>query len=213
MAAVPRSRYRWNDRAARYIGGDGRIVSQRAVRAELDAALDAASRRAVALGEQLRAGDLSLRAWRSEMRVLVRNVHLYSAAAARGGWAQMTQAAYGQVGGLVRFHYERLERLALQISHGLPLDGAFFHRVGLYVQAGRTTYDLAEFQVMDVRGFNEERNVLSGSVGAERHCEGARSCKEQSRRGWVKLGALIPIGQRLCLGNCRCRKRYRRRVA
>ena len=57
------------------------------------------------------------------------------------------------------------------------------------------------------QGKTECRNVL----GPADHCEGANSCIEQTAKGWVPIGggAMVPIGSRLCLSNCRCRLEYR----
>jgi hypothetical protein len=55
------------------------------------------------------------------------------------------------------------------------------------------------------RGYDEESNLLAPAE----HCEGQGSCVEQTTRGWVPVGSLIPIGGRLCVTNCKCQIRYR----
>lgn len=201
-------RYRWDEAAGRYRQPGGRFVSRLQVRTALDEAIAARGERMRVLAEQLRAREISVPRWELEMRGLIKDVHLYSAAAARGGWAQLTQADYGRVGQRVRFQYERLNRFAGELrrrKNPLPLDGRFLRRVELYAQAGRGTYHAIEGLEMDARGFDEERNIRHAGDS----CTGERGCIEQSRRGWVPRGTLIPIGQRTCLTSCRCRKRYR----
>jgi hypothetical protein len=136
----------------------------------------------LALAEQLRTNQISLDAWLLEMRTLVKDVHLYSAAAAKGGWAQMAQADYGRVGQIVRKQYDYLDVFANDIANGLPLDGRFLRRVALYGEAGRATYHDVEALEMDVRGMDEERNVLHPAD----HCG---DCVEMTRLGWVKRGS------------------------
>jgi hypothetical protein len=195
------------DRAvARYRDARGRFVALAEIRAEIDRALSAASRRLELLAGDLRAGRLSLTAWRSVMRDAVKDVHLYSAAAARGGWAQMDAAAYGQVGGIVRGEYQYLEDWARAIADGeAPLDGRLTSRAGLYAERGRYTYHLAERDVQEELGRREERNVLH----VAEHCEGTGSCIEQTEAGWVELGTLLAVGERLCGPRCRCTIEYR----
>jgi hypothetical protein len=47
------------------------------------------------LALDLRNGDISLMVWRQLMRDAISNLHLYSAAVVRGGWAQLTQSDWG----------------------------------------------------------------------------------------------------------------------
>lgn len=198
------SAYRFNVRLGRYIDPAGRMVSSAKVRAELDRALASAERSMAAISQAFSSGQISLSTWRLEMRRLVRNVHLYSAAAAQGGWAQMTQQAYGRVGGLIRFHYSRLNRFAMQLAKGLPID---LNRVRLYAQAARDTYEWVRGVEMERRGYDEEKNVMDRTAD---HCIGADSCEEQTDKGWVKRGMLLPVGRRRCTVKCRCRLVYRK---
>lgn len=46
-------------------------------------------------------------------------------------------------------------------------------------------------------GFSLEKNVL----GPMDHCIG---CLDETSRGWVPIGNLVPVGSRLCLVRCRC---------
>lgn len=160
----------------------------------------------LALAEELRTNQIGLDAWLLEMRTLLKDVHLYSAAAAKGGWAQMAQADYGRVGQLVRTQYDYLDVFANDIANGLPLDGRFLRRVALYGEAGRATYHVVEALEMDVRGMDEERNILHPAD----HCG---DCIDMTELGWVKRGELIPIGQRQCLTGCHCTLQYRNSAA
>jgi hypothetical protein len=199
--------YGWNADSQRYIDTrTGRFVARERIRLALDQAVAKKTAEMKSLALELRAGHVSVNAWRARTRELVKDVNLYSAAAARGGWAQMTPRDYGRVGRAVRAQYGYLERFAREIANGLPLDGRFLVRVALYAKSGRTLYGEIVGQLMGTAGFDQERNRL----GAADHCTGAGSCVEQTSRGWVARGSLIPIGQRLCLGNCECFIQYRR---
>lgn len=202
----PRFGFRWNEDTQRYIGPDGRFVSRERVRLAIDQAIARKSSEIRALAEELRSGSISLDAWSQSMRELVKDVNLYSAAAARGGWAQLSPADYGAVGRAVKIQYAYLDRFVGDIDAGLPLTGQFISRASMYAKSGRTLYGKIVGDAMDDAGFDLERNKL----GAADHCTGPGSCVEQSARGWVSLGELIPIGERVCLGNCQCFIEYAR---
>lgn len=206
--APPRSRYTYDEASGRYREiSTGRYVSAQRIREEIDLALLARERQMRSLAEQLRTNQIGLDVWASEMRVLVKDVHLYSAAAAKGGWAQMSQADYGRVGQLVRVQYEYLNGFVADIASGKQmLDGRFLRRVALYGEAGRATFHTIEALEMDVRGMDEERNVLHPAD----HCG---DCVSMSELGWVQRGKLIPIGQRQCLTGCHCTIEYRSSAA
>ncbi len=197
--------FRWDPAINRYRDSRGRLVAASWVRRELDAALDVRAKAAARLVEDLRAGRISLLDWRREMRQMIKDVHLYSAAAARGGWSAMSPAAYGQVGRRIRDEYGFLEGLVQDIAKGIPVDGRIAARARQYAHAGRDTFHVAERSVMRQGGMTEERNVLHPAE----HCTGAGSCVEQSDKGWVPLGTLLPIGRRKCRRNCRCTLEYR----
>jgi predicted ABC-type ATPase len=200
-----RGPYRWNPGTGRYHGAGGLIVSQQEIRRALDEALDRLQKRVAANAEALRSGKITLKAWRDQMQADLKDTHLYSAAAAKGGWAQLTARDYGMVGQQLREQYKYLDRLARQIRSGVQaLDGSFMVRSKLYAQSGRATYHLIEADLMDRLGMNEERNRLNP---AAEHCDG---CIAESARGWVKRGALTPIGSRTCLSNDRCEINYRK---
>jgi hypothetical protein len=59
--------------------------------------------------------------------------------------------------------------------------------VGMNVQRAEKTRD----------GLRQERNILGPS-------DSCRGCIEETLRGWVNVGELVPVGSRLCLSRCRC---------
>lgn len=194
--------FQYNVRAARYVDPRGRFVPREQVRRALDAAIDASGRRVRALSDGLRSGGVTLDEWHLAMRSEVKAVHLYNAAAAKGGWGQMTPADYGRVGAVVRGQYAYLDRFAGEIAAGAQaLDGRMLQRAEMYAQAGRRTYEDANRLEQRARGMARERNVL----GVADHCAG---CLAASAMGWVPIGTLPPVGARDCLTKCRCRLEY-----
>jgi hypothetical protein len=204
MRSAPRgSSYRWNESAGRYIAPNGRFVSNDEIRRQLDLSLRNSELRMNELASELRAGTISLEAWRAEMKIAIKDTQLYSGALARGGWAQLTQGDLSQIGKLVQTEYEYLEGFARSIADGTQtLGGSLSNRAGLYSEAGRHAYELVRTRMMREAGMTQERNVLHPAD----HCD---ECLEMTALGWVKLGTITPIGERLCGRRCRCTKAYR----
>jgi hypothetical protein len=197
--------YRWNQSAGRYIAPNGRFVSNAEIRRQLDLSLRTSELRIAELTQELRAGSISLDAWHAEMRVAIKDIHVYSGALARGGFAQLTQKDLGRIGQLIRYEYDRLYGFALEISTGaVKLDGRLSDRATQYGEAGRHSYELIRRQVMIEAGMTREWNVLHPAD----HCEGVGSCIEQTARGKVPIGSLIPVGDRRCLRRCHCTIEY-----
>lgn len=196
--------FRWNPVAGRYIGPGGQFVSREKIRGAIDEALRRNQLRIRDMSNDLRAGRVSLDTWWYEMRTAIKDANLYSAAAARGGWAQMTPADFGAVGQSVRRQYAYLDRFVGEIHTGsIQLDGRFLNRAMSYMNSGRVTYESITENVDRARGMGEERNIL----GHAEHCGG---CLNETRRGVVPIGSLIPIGARECRGHCHCRIQRRK---
>lgn len=207
-------RYWWDEDVGRYRGFNGRFVASSTVRRALDRTLDAAvspQGRVSVLSNALQSGEISLADWQTGMMKEVKNVHINSATAARGGYANMNQAEWGRVGQRIRFHYDRLDYFARQIQAGeVVLDGRFLTRSNMYIQAGRSTYERTADAEQRQYGFTEIRNILRDRVKA---CEsGIRvGCINLTEMGWMSLDdpRWAAPGERTCLGSCRCETEYR----
>jgi len=149
-----RLRYQWDVGRQRYRDvRTGRFVSAAAVRRAIDQTIRAEAQRAKSLADDLRAGRISVDHWELEMRAMIRETHLYSAAAARGGWANMDDAAYFEVDGIVVEQDRFFAQFAADVRSGKQrLDGRLGQRAALYVEAGRTTHERAHRDVEQERG-------------------------------------------------------------
>ena len=196
--------YSWDTGSQRYRNvATGRWVSRQQVRQALDIALDRSRNEVARLSRELVNGGMSLADWQKAVAQEVKSMHMASAALAKGGWAQMTPQDTGRAGRIIRDEYAYLANFAAQVKSGQQkLDGSLVTRANLYAQAPRGTYHANEERGMQAQGKTECRNVL----GPADHCEG---CLTETSKGWVSIGALVPIGSRLCLANCRCSISYR----
>ncbi len=196
--------FTWHDRSQRYRNAStGRWVSRVQVRQALDITLDRSRNEVARLSRDLVNGRMNLADWQKQVAREVKTMHMASAALAKGGWAQMTPQDTGRVGRVLRDEYGYLAQFAQQVKSGQQkLDGSLVARANLYAQAPRGTYHAIEQRGMMEQGKTECRNEL----GPADHCEG---CLQETAKGWVPIGGLVPIGHRLCLSNCHCRLEYR----
>lgn len=180
----------------------GRLVAGSTVRRELDRVLDRTQRDARAITQQLRERTITLEAWQREMALLIRRSHAASSSLAQGGWANMTPADWGRVGGNVRRELRYLDRFAQQIADGVTrLDGRVLTRAEMYVQTARIQYERDRAAEAAALGYTRERSILH----ARDSCDG---CIREAARGWVMLGELVPPGQRDCISRCQCTVEY-----
>jgi len=197
-------RYYWDDKAARYRNKRGEFVSN--VRGALDGAIDNSAASMKQASEQLREGTISLDTWRATMQAEIKKVHVASVALGRGGHAQMRQADYGRAGGIIAREYKYLEQFARDIASGKqPLDGRMVARAEQYIKAGRKTYELTVRDVVLAHGFDLEKSVL----GVADHC---KQCRSEEELGWVPIGDLVIIGDRICFHNCQCNIKHRNSI-
>lgn len=199
--------YRWNETAGKYIGSNGRFVRFRAVRDALDATAKASGENIRALTESLRAGQLSVGEWESAMLREIKLMHTASAAAARGGWAQMSQADWGAAGRQIRDQYGYLHNFAQEMASGKqPMNGRVNVRADLYVEAARDTFEeMRRRYEKNNNAMTEERRVLA----AAENCNG---CIEQAGKGWQPIGTLPRIGSQECRTRCKCTFEYRKQL-
>lgn len=143
---------------------------------------------------QLSVGELRLRAAR-----LLSDLHWDAALLAGGPFnglplpiAQATRAALD-----AELRY--LDGVMADVIAGRQsLDGTLRTRMGMYGSAGWGTLQGVYGIRAGMMGFQFEENVL----GVAEHCEG---CIAETAKGRVPIGTLVPVGDRDCLSNCKCR--------
>lgn len=206
-------RYTYDPRLHRYRDSQtGRIVPWKTAAGELYDALDSYKAEARGLARQLREGQIDLVTWEGRMRTLIKDTHSTSTILAKGGRNQMSPADWGRVGQRVRGEYAYLANRAREIESGAqPLDGTLDRRAAMYVEAGGKTFHRALRLEAEIRGFDEERNVLDPFAD---HCKPKErpGCVEVTGWGWVGLGELPLVGDRQCLSGCRCTVEFRSTV-
>lgn len=201
--------FSWSENSGRYRSAEtGRYVTFEEVRKAIEVVGRRAQGSIQAMSESLRAGNLSLADWQSGMAREIKLLHLSNAAAARGGWAQMTKSDFGAVGAQLKKQYQYLNRFAAQIQSGQQaLDGRLIVRANLYAQAGRGTFeDMRRRTAEQLNDMDQERRIL----GVADHCQ---DCLDEAARGWQAIGTLRRIGDSVCKTNCHCHFVYRQSLA
>lgn len=195
--------YDWSGAVARFRDPDtGRWITRVQVRAWLDKFIAASQANIQDASTSYREGTIALDAWQAIIRDEIKDSHLMAEALARGGWNQLTQADFGRVGQRVREQYKYLGAFTEQMRSGdARLDGAFLARAKMYSASARSAFYQSQSAVLADAGYTKERSLLHPAE----HCA---DCVNESERGWVPIGELIPIGERQCLNNDRCTVEY-----
>lgn len=198
--------FRYDRAAGRYRGPTGAFVPESRVRAYLDSALEQAGKRMDALANGLREGSIDLISWEVRMRREVKIVATYSGAAAKGGWAQMTESDYGRVGRYLQDQFRYLRGFMRDIASGRqPLNGMVNARTAMYAQSGRPLFHRFEKAEKRVRGETQRRSVRSAFDSCD-------DCISAEAAGWRDLDdpAIPEIGDRQCRTRCKCEMEYRK---
>lgn len=180
-------------------------VTPAQLRQVIDQVIDGSSAVLARIAERFQAGEITLDQWLAQTAQVLKSLHLATAAAAQGGFAQMTPSKYGLVGSLIKKQYGYLGRFSQEIKTGqVVTDGAgFLARVALYAQAARNTNSEVEEDRQDEAGSTESRRILGGS----KPCD---DCAALARQDWQPIGDLPAIGDGTsCQVNCRCEMEFR----
>lgn len=198
--------YVWDERTGKYASAStGRFVKFSRVRDSLDQVALRSQANMRGLSEQLLSGNMSLAEWQARMAQEIKTLHTASAAAANGGWAQMSKSDWGSAGAKIKRQYQYLQNFANEIASGKqPLNGRLLVRSDLYGKAGRGTYEDMRRRYQEQSNLmDEERRVL----GEAEHCP---DCLDYAGEGWQPIGSLPRIGESVCRTNCACTFEYRR---
>jgi hypothetical protein len=201
-------RYAWDRLSLRYRDtSTGRYVPRPDVMRALDSVNRRAASRMRALAADLQRGAITTKEFQQGMRAELRSLHAVSAAAAAGGFSQMTKADWGRVGARLKKEYTHLESFARDLSSGRLriTSGLVRSRAASYAANARVAF----WRTMAGRMADTEQLVearrQTGAVATE-HCDG---CVEQEALSWVPLDELEEIGSQECMQFCRCEVEFR----
>ena len=197
--------YIWDNDIGRYRSrATGRLISESAILFDLSRFNKVViQENLLTHTDKLLNGNITLEQWQTRFANELKDAWRLNQMIGRGGKSQMTQADYGRLGGRLRFEYDRLNRLAIEIKAGMLTEAQIRARVGLYANAPRTGFYDGLNAANIAAGFTEMRRVLNPAE----HCP---DCEGYAAQGWVPIGALpMPGEQSVCLRNCKCTVEYR----
>lgn len=160
-------------------------------------------------------GLITVKTWQERLAKKVKAVHLAAGAAGSGGFkgmlpkvahtiADTVKKWFGKISGFGK-RLERAEASGVEAHHIVP---DLLKRAPLaatsYTGAGLETHEKAKREGAKASGYDEERSILQFEAD---HCE---QCVTEAKKGWKKLGEILPVGRRSCRQNCRCVMEYRR---
>lgn len=157
-----------------------------------------------ALGIDLGNADINTRRYVAEMTAEIEAEHTAAAAIFRGDLEDLTFDDSRVIRSRVNSELGFLSGLVIGWIGNTVTQGRLASRSQMYGAAVTGTFFATETESMRSEGFELYRNILHPAD----HCDGGGSCIEQTNRGLVPIGTLIPIGSRLCLSNCKCSLEY-----
>lgn len=197
------SNYGWGSDTQRYRDlTTGRFVTPAEVRAEVDVVIQAQREAMPGLVQGLMNGKSTIGGWQEQMEQTIKSMQLANAAAARGGFANLTDADYARISQTIAEQYNYLQQFALQLETGAqPLDGRVLTRANMYMDSARGSYEQTRREGMREVGYDQERRVLGGI----NNCD---DCLAAAGEDWSDIGTLPEIGDSQCGANCNCTFEY-----
>lgn len=198
----------WDPRTGKYISATtAREIAQYRVIRGVEDFIDDSRRNIRKLTQDLLGQKINVADWQRAMAREIKESHVASYVAGRGGKQIITQADYGRMGGMLRWRqYRYLNEFAEQIANGELSPAQIQMRAEMYAGQARSFHYEGYRQAGLAAGFREERWVVDP---AKENCP---DCLENQSRGWVSFGS-FPVppggGATRCLTNCGCHLEFR----
>lgn len=186
-----------------------RPLTPEQVRRIVDTVIDRLEPELLSAGARLTAQRINLADWYAQMEDMIADRFVAMAVAARGGFAQVTEADRLWIRDQIVGQFEALDRFADDIRRGRygrpPSGGIYEQRIRQYAQASRQVYEDMRGRVAEAAGFDMEQWFL----GAADACPTTTrmGCVERARKGRVPINSVPGQGRCTCLHNCRCVRR------
>lgn len=119
----------------------GRAVSASTFGGWRDTYITAQQAQSKALTDQVTSGKITLTQWEKGMRQIIKDTHGTLYAAAKGGFANMTQSDWGRVGQEVRKQYEYLAKFRAELAAGKSTPGQAATRAAMYPGSGNQAWE------------------------------------------------------------------------
>ena len=190
------------DIKAKQFVSDGRKVSRREVRSEIDKLLQEVEKSAARLSKNLEANAISLTEFQLGMQDLLRSAHIISASIGKGGRALMTQADWGRVGAKIKWQYGYLDKFAKKLDRNILSEAGAASRAKSYASSIYVSFSNT-FQEAQTTFVEDGKNPLQCRL-VQNSQEGCEECTADAEAGWMSVDDMGEIGTRLCQDFCKC---------
>ncbi len=144
-------------------------------------------------------GHIEVPEFQARMAQSLKESHLRMAALGGGGFKQLTNRHYGNVGAELKRQYGFLQGFGEDLAAGNLSEKQILHRASLYAASTRSSFNKAEFTSRGKQGFYAKRFLDPQS----QHCA---QCIALQVLTWTRLDQVTPPGVDCdCGGRCRCR--------
>lgn len=188
----------WDKQKRQYRDADGNLIPESRIKQMIDdliASLAALFLRRIA---DVFSGNMTLDKWYELTQQDIASMHRVAAAAAFGGFLQMTQQDHARIELYIQDQLAYLRGFVMALYNGQLSERKAGARAILYVAAIYATYMNAIVSREQFGGML----IYRRKTRAGDNCE---DCIEYAFRGWQYIGLLPGIGQQcVCRSNCRC---------
>lgn len=201
----------WNKAASRYQNVEtGQFMARKEVLGYVEKSITASGQATDILASYVADGLLAPGDFYSLMAREIKGEYVRQYLLGRGGRAQMTQADWGSIGGMLKEQYNpHLKNFAEQIAQGKLSEAQIRARAQMYVNSAREAFERAQARSAKIAGLDEVKWVLNFTA---EHCP---DCEIFSDMGWQRVdedpydGAYPGSGNTVCLTSCKCHLEYR----
>lgn len=201
LIRVYQSDFSWDRNVGRFRNNrTGRFVAEQTIRNQVDTIIAKEERRLRGLTVKFAIEEVSFSDWQLEIMQSIKSSHIASYVAGKGGYTHMTQSDWGIVGSIIKEDYKIIRSISEQIDTGGidPKTGRLQDSIRRLSRKSRSSYYKGRQSWAKTNGFLFEESVL----GVADHC---MECVDMANKGRVPIGTLIPVGERICRSNCRCK--------
>lgn len=199
--------WRWDGKVGRYrhVNGSQYFLSRKTALSYVQGSLDVSGAVTDRLAEMVSTNLVAPGDWRDLMRREIKDEYIRQYLQGAGGRAQMTQADWGSVGGMLKDQYRYLDDFAREVAEGKLSEAQIAARSRMYVHSAREAYERAHGRVAKKLGHDQEAWDVNPVL------ENCEDCLAFEAEGWQEIGHFPEPGSggTRCLTNCGCAKRYR----
>lgn len=195
------SDYRFDNNVQRWRNvSTGAFVSQANITAEVHAHMDGSRAVMQELTRMAISEQVSVAEWEVAVAGELADAHRAFGMLGMGGRDNMTQAAWGRVGGNLGDEYHHLRKFSEQLARGEVSEAQAVARVNQYADASQQAY----WQAWQTQGDQRKADIDWVIDAAAENCEDCLELEANSPYRARDLPTTPGAGQTVCHGNCRC---------